>query len=91
MGNKPLIALWDTETCEKIFTVSTPLQKSIATVTISPSKKYIAATSMSDKHEIAIYSVESQSLIATGNGPRSVIFALKFTTDEEMVAAACAK
>ena len=91
MGNKPLIAVWDTETMEKVFTISSPLQKSIATIALSPSKKYLAATSMSDKHEIAIYSLETQSLVATGNGPRSVIFALKFTANEDMVAAACSK
>ena len=32
-----------------------------------------------------------KSLLATGNGPRSPIYALKFNANEDMVAAACAK
>lgn len=91
MGKKPLIAVWNNETMEKIATFAAPLQQSIACITISPSKKYIAASSMSDKHEIAIYDIENKQLVATGAGPRSVIFTLKFNASEDTVAAACAK
>lgn len=63
---------------DKITTFASPLQQNIACIAISPSKKYIAASSMSDKHQIAIYDIEKKELVATGNGPRSVIYALKF-------------
>lgn len=57
MGKKPLIVVWDNETMEKITTFSSPLQHNIACIALSQSKKYVAASSMSDKHEIAIYDI----------------------------------
>ena len=91
MGKKPLIVVWDNETMEKITTFSSPLQHNIACIALSQSKKYVAASSMSDKHEIAIYDIESNKLVATGNGPRSVIYTLRFNETEDLVAASCAK
>jgi WD40 repeat protein len=91
MGRRPLIAVWDTDTMEVIVSFSKPLEKSISNVAFSPSGKYIAATSMSDNHEIAIYDVIKKELVATGNGPRSPIFALKFTQEEDKVVCGCAK
>ena len=46
---------------------------------VSSSGRYVAATSMSDKHELAIYDIQKNSLVAFGNGPRSVVYAIKFT------------
>lgn len=91
MGNKPLIAIWDSETMETVMTFNKPLQKSISNIAFSPSGRLIAATSMSDNHEIAIYDIGKKCLLATGNGPRSPIFALKFTQNEEYVVCGCAK
>lgn len=33
---------------------------------------------MNEKHEIAVYDITKGSLIAFGQGPKSVIFAIKF-------------
>jgi hypothetical protein len=46
---------------------------------------------MNDNHEIAVYDVAKKCLLATGNGPRSPIFALKFTQSEDQVVCGCAK
>lgn len=91
MGKRPLIVVWDNETMEKIATFSAPLERSIACVAISPSKKYIAASSMCDTHDIAVYDIEKQKLVASGKGPKSVIYSLKFSESEDVVAASCAK
>ena len=58
---------------------------------LSRSGRYVAATSMSDKHELAVYDVQKNSLVAFGNGPRSVVYAIKFSRDEEEVVLACQK
>lgn len=83
MGRRPLIAVWDSETMQVVCSTSKPLEKSISNVAFSPSGKFIAATSMSDNHEIAVYQLTKDGLVmvATGNGPRSPIFALKFTQE----------
>jgi len=51
----------------------------------------VAATSMSDKHEIAVYDIQKNALIAFGNGPRSVVYAIKFNSAEDEVVLACQK
>lgn len=50
MGRRPLITVWENDTMNAIATFSAPLEHNIACVAISPSKKFIAASSMSDKH-----------------------------------------
>ena len=60
-------------------------------MTISRSGRWVAATAMSDKHELAVYDVQKNALVAFGNGPRSVVYALKFTKEEDEVVIACQK
>jgi WD40 repeat protein len=67
------------------------LENSIGCIAISPSGRYIAATSMSDNHEIAVYDINDKSLIAFGKGPRSVIYQIKFNLEEDQIICACAK
>jgi hypothetical protein len=50
MGRKPLITIWDAKTGETKAIFKNNLEKSIACIAISPSGKYVAATSMSDNH-----------------------------------------
>jgi hypothetical protein len=38
---------------------------------------------MSDKHEIAVYDIQKNALVAFGAGPRSTIFDLKFNQQED--------
>lgn len=58
---------------------------------ISKSGKYVAATSMSDNHEIAVYDLSKNSLVAFGRGPRSVVYSIKFNLAEDQIVCACAK
>lgn len=51
----------------------------------------MAATSMSDNHEIAVFDLDKNAIIAYGQGPKSVIYAIKFTSNEEEVVVACQK
>lgn len=46
---------------------------------------------MSDTHEIAVYDLTKNALVAFGNGPKSVIYAIKFTANEEEIVCACQK
>jgi hypothetical protein len=39
----------------------------------------VAATSMSDNHEISVFDVVKNATIAYGQGPKSVIYAVKFS------------
>jgi hypothetical protein len=48
-------------------------------VAISSSGRYVAATSMGDGHEVAVYDVQEKALVAFGKGPKSVIYQIKFT------------
>jgi microtubule-associated protein-like 6 len=78
MGRKPAIVIWDSKTLEVKHIFINKLEKSISNIAISPSGKYVAATSMSDNHEIAVYDLVKGTLVSYGQGPRSVVFAIKF-------------
>lgn len=91
LGRWPSLIIWDINTLETKAIFAKKLERSINNVAISKSGKYVAATSMSDKHEIAVYDIEKNSLVAFGGGPRSVIYALKFTLAEDELVCACAK
>lgn len=91
MGRKPSLVVWDSNTLETKAIFKNKLEKSIATVTISKSGKYVAATSMNDNHEIAVYDIQKNALIAYGRGPRSVVYSIKFNSAEDEVVCACSK
>jgi hypothetical protein len=44
---------------------------------------------MSDNHEISVFDVIKNATIAYGQGPKSVIHAIKFSANEEEVILAC--
>lgn len=46
---------------------------------------------MNDRHEIAVYDIAKNTLIAYGQGPKSVIFAIKFNQAEDEIVCACDK
>jgi hypothetical protein len=46
---------------------------------------------MNDKHELAVYDIAKNALVAFGQGPKSVIFAIKFNEQEDEVVCACEK
>lgn len=50
MGRWPSLIIWDANTVETKTVFAKKLQKSISNVTISKSGKYVAASSMNDKH-----------------------------------------
>ena len=50
LGRKPSLVVWDSNTLETKAIFKNKLEKSIATVAISKSGKYVAATSMNDNH-----------------------------------------
>jgi tricorn protease-like protein len=91
MGRWPSLVIWDANTLESKTVFAKKLEKNISNVAISKSGKYVAASSMNDKHEIAVYDILKNSLVAYGQGPKSVIFAIKFNQSEEEVICACDK
>ncbi len=91
MGKKPAIVVWDAVTAETKAVFTNKLQNSIGCIAISPSGKYVAASSMNDSHDIAVYDINEKKLVAFGKGPRSVIHQLKFNSEEDQVICACAK
>lgn len=82
MGRWPSLVIWDASTLETKTVFAKKLERNISNVSISKSGKYVAASSMNDKHEIAVYDIQKNSLVAFGQGPKSVIFALKFLQNE---------
>ncbi len=46
---------------------------------------------MCDTHDIAIYDISKEALIAHGKGPRSVVYSIKFNKEENSIIMACAK
>ena len=89
MGRWPSLIVWDANTLETKTVFAKKLERSISNVAISKSGKYVAATAMNDKHEIAVYDIQKNALVAFGDGPRSVVFALKFNSQEDEVILAC--
>ena len=81
MGRKPAIVVWDANTAETKVVFQNKLEHSIGCIAISPSGRYVAASSMSDNHEIAVYDINEKALVAFGKGPRSVIFQIKFNSE----------
>jgi echinoderm microtubule-associated protein-like 5 len=91
MGKWPSLIIWDSNTLETKRIFAKKLERSIGNVAISRSGRYVAATSMSDKHEIAVYDIQKDALVAFGDGPRSVVYAIKFNAQEDEVVLACHK
>lgn len=83
MGRHPSLIVWDPATMETKAVFKGNLEKNIGAVAISKSGKYVAATSESDYHEIAVYDIAKNSLVAFGKGPRSVVYSIKFTKNED--------
>jgi microtubule-associated protein-like 6 len=89
MGRKPAIVVWDANTAENIGILPSKLEKNISNVAISKSGRFVAATSMADTHEIAVFDISNlgnnanskSTMIAYGQGPKSVIHAIKFTNN----------
>lgn len=46
---------------------------------------------MNDNHEIAVYNIQKNALVAYGRGPRSVVYNIKFNAAEDEVVCACSK
>lgn len=78
MGRWPSLVIWDASTLETKCIFAKKLERNISNVAISKSGKYVAASCMNDKHEIAVYDIAKNALVAFGQGPTSVIFAIKF-------------
>jgi WD40 repeat protein len=91
MGRWPSLVIWDANTLEMKTIFAKKLERNISNISISKSGKYVAASSMNDKHEIAVYDLQKNSLVAFGQGPKSVIFAIKFLQNEEEIVCACDK
>ena len=83
MGRWPSLIIWDANTLETKTVFAKKLERNISNVSISKSGRYVAASSMNDKHEIAVYDIQKDALIAYGQGPRSVIYAIKFNNQED--------
>lgn len=50
MGRWPSLVIWDANTLENKTIFAKKLERNISNVTISKSGKYVAASSMNDKH-----------------------------------------
>jgi len=83
MGRWPSLVIWDSNSLETKTVFAKKLERNISNVAISRSGKYVAASSMNDKHEIAVYDIANNSLVAYGQGPRSVIYSIKFNQSED--------
>lgn len=78
MGRYPSLIIWDSNTTQAKTIFVKKLERNISNISISKSGRYVAASSMNDKHEIAVYDIQKNSLVSFGQGPKSVIFAIKF-------------
>lgn len=94
IGPKPMLALWNNQTMQEMWAVQTPqLVKGIAHVAFSKDSKFLAASDMSDTHNIAIFDISKKqpTVLAHVQGPRAVIMSLGFDPAGEILVATCVK
>lgn len=88
IGPKPLITIWNTQTMECVARINTPLVKGIKTLAFSHNGKFLAASDMSDDHNVAVWDWQKDTKgkpmapLASGKGTRSKILSMGFTSDD---------
>jgi Ca2+-binding EF-hand superfamily protein len=97
IGPQPRLCVWNTRTMEMVHCTQHPLVKGIKHVAWSKDGRYVAATDMSDDHNIAIFDAKAElkpgqkwKPVAHGKGDRAVIMSLGFNA-EGFVIATCIK
>ena len=98
IGRRPRLCVWDYSSKECIMRVTAPLTMGIKTLAFSPDGKYLAASALDDKHEVAVWDWEAPSKagqphapIAHGNGSRANILSLGFNPASNQIIATCVK
>lgn len=85
VGRRPNIFVWDTASMMQIANFKAPLEKGIGALAFSPNSKVLAATGMDEDHSVALYNLQTNSLICCVKGDKEVITDMAFTSDSEFV------
>ncbi|CAG9325772.1 unnamed protein product [Blepharisma stoltei] len=85
VGRRPNIFIWDTASMMPIANFKQPLEKGISAIAFSPSATKLVAIGMDDNHSVAIYNLQSNSLICTTNGDREIILDVGFISENEFI------
>lgn len=85
VGRKPNIFIWDTASMTQIANFKLPLERGIASLAFSSSGTKLVAIGMDDEHSVAIYNLQSNSVIVCSKGDREVILDAAWTSETEFV------
>ena len=100
MGRQPLICVWDLINMDTKAVLKGVLKVGVSNICLSNDNKKVAAIGMDDDQCIVIYDIEKaqsarlngrkdDSLVASGKGPRSEIFDVKFDKSDKTIIVAC--
>lgn len=85
VGRKPTIFVWDSNSLTQIAKFNAPLEKGIGALAFSPSGNLLVAIAMDDDHNIALYNLQTNSLIVSTKGDREKILEVAFLSENEFV------
>ena len=85
VGRRPMIFVWDSNSLMQIAKFNTPLEKGIGVLAFSPSGHTLVAVAMDDDHSLALYNLETNSLILSIKGGREKIMDVAFISENEFV------
>jgi WD40 repeat protein len=100
MGRQPTIFVWDLTTMEVRAVLRGLFKIGVSNIAISNDQKKVVAIGMDDDQCIGIYDIDraivvrqngkrDDSLVASGKGPRSEIFDVKFDKSDKTIVIAC--
>lgn len=85
IGPKPPIYLWNSSTCTKTAMFKGKLEKGIRSLAFSPSGDYLAAIDMSDTHNIGIFDLHNNVMIASNKTDPALVLQVAFKSENELV------
>ncbi len=85
VGKKPNIYVWDTSSLLPVANFKAPLERGITALGFSPSGGLLAAVSVDDEHNIAVFNLNTNAIIACVRGDTEKILDLAWINETQFV------
>lgn len=89
MGKTPSIWVWDASSLEPLIELKGLLQREIVSVDFNEDGTKLVAVGKDNDHTIAVYDLDSGSVIASGSGDKNMVFACKFVPGDDSQLVSC--